>query len=52
MILDVGNDVFIGMQASVTQDVQDGSVIVGDSGKVLLVNDRRAKLLKKKYFNV
>lgn len=50
--LKIGNDVFVGMQAAVTQDVPDGAVVIGQPGTVLPPDDRRAKALRKKYFNV
>jgi sugar O-acyltransferase (sialic acid O-acetyltransferase NeuD family) len=50
--LTVGDDVFVGMHAAVVQDVEAGSVVVGGSGEVFTSDDRRAKVLKKKYFGV
>jgi sugar O-acyltransferase (sialic acid O-acetyltransferase NeuD family) len=46
----IGDDVFIGMQAAVVQDVAPGSVVIGQSGEILPADDRRAKFLKQKYF--
>lgn len=48
--VNVGDDVFVGMQAAVVQDVASGSVVIGQSGEVLPPDDRRAKFLKQKYF--
>ena len=50
--LKIGNDVFVGMHAAVTHDVKDGSVVVAEGAKVLPLEDRRARMIKKKYFNV
>jgi sugar O-acyltransferase (sialic acid O-acetyltransferase NeuD family) len=46
----VGDDVFVGMQAAIVQDVAPGSVVIGQSGEILPADDRRAKFLKQKYF--
>ncbi|WP_085909924.1 acetyltransferase [Kiloniella majae] len=46
----VGDDVFIAMDASVVKDVQSGSVIMGAKGEVLTLDDRRARIIKRKYF--
>lgn len=48
----VGNDCFIAMDASVTRNVADGSVVLGSGGEVYATDDRRAQALKKKYFKV
>jgi sugar O-acyltransferase (sialic acid O-acetyltransferase NeuD family) len=48
--LNIGDDVFVGMQAAVVQDVASGSVVIGQSGEILPADDRRAKFLKQKYF--
>jgi sugar O-acyltransferase (sialic acid O-acetyltransferase NeuD family) len=48
--VNVGDDVFVGMQAAVVQDVPSGSVVIGQSGEILPADDRRAKFLKQKYF--
>jgi sugar O-acyltransferase (sialic acid O-acetyltransferase NeuD family) len=46
----IGDDVFVGMQSAVVQDVAPGSVVIGQSGEILPADDRRAKFLKQKYF--
>ena len=46
----IGNDCFIAMDASITKDIPDGSVVLGVQGKVYNEDDRIAKTLKKKYF--
>ena len=48
----VGDDCFIAMNSAVTQDVPDGAVVVGPSGKVFPAEDRRARALKRKYFGI
>jgi len=50
--LTIGDDCFIAMDASVTTDLSDGSVVLGQSGVVLESSDRRARMIKKKYFNL
>lgn len=47
----IGDDTFIGMNAAVSNNVNSGSVVVGSSGRVLTSDDRRAQVLKRKYFN-
>ena len=48
----VGDDCFITMDASVTADLEPGSVVIGQSGEVFKPDDRRARALKKKYFKL
>lgn len=48
--LKVGDDVFVAMHAAVGQDVESGAVVIGQAGEVFPADDRRAKVLKKKYF--
>ena len=50
--LTIGDDVFVGMHAAVVQDVSTGAVVIGTAGEVFAADDRRAKVLKKKYFGV
>ena len=50
--LTVGDDVFVGMHVAVGQDVPAGAVMIGQTGEVFPADDRRAKVLKKKYFGV
>lgn len=48
----IGDDCFIGMSASVTRDVGDGAVVLGGTGEIYPADDRRAKVIKKKYFGL
>lgn len=46
----IGNDCFIAMDASVTQDMLDGAVALGTPAEIFNSEDRRARVIKKKYF--
>ena len=46
----IGDDVFVGMGASIVGDVSAGSVAIGQSADILAPDDRRARILKKRYF--
>ena len=46
----VGDDCFIGMDASVVRDLADGAVVLGASAEIFNAEDRRAKVIKKKFF--
>jgi len=48
--LTIGDDCFIAMDASVTRDLASGSVALGTQAEIYDVGDRRAKMIKKKYF--
>lgn len=48
----IGDDVFIGMDASVTKDVKDGAVVLGSASTILEKDDRKARALKKSYFKL
>lgn len=48
----IGGECFIAMDASVTTDVPDGAVVLGQSGRILGANDRRAKALKRRFFGL
>ncbi len=48
----IGSDCFIAMDASVTRDVADGSVVLGSAGTILPADDRRAQTIKRKYFKL
>jgi sugar O-acyltransferase (sialic acid O-acetyltransferase NeuD family) len=48
----VGDDCFIGMDASVTRDMPSGSVALAPQAEVYSEDDRRAKALKKLYFKL
>jgi acetyltransferase-like isoleucine patch superfamily enzyme len=47
---DIEDDCFIAMDASVTSNMPEGAVALGNSAKILLRDDRRAKIIKKNYF--
>ena len=46
----VGNDCFISMGAVISQDMPDGAVALAGSAKIYEAADRRARVLKQKYF--
>ena len=46
----VGNDVFVAMQVGVTTNLESGAVVLGHTGKTLSCDDRRAKVVKRKFF--
>lgn len=46
----VGDDCFITMDASITRDMSDGAVALGNPAEILDDADRRAQVIKKKYF--
>lgn len=46
----IGPDCFIAMDASVTQDMAEGAVAVGQPAAVHPADDRVARMLKRKYF--
>jgi len=46
----IADDCFIGMDASVVSNLDAGSVCVGHSGEVFKADDRRAQVLRRKYF--
>jgi sugar O-acyltransferase (sialic acid O-acetyltransferase NeuD family) len=48
----IGDDCFIAMDASVTHNVEAGSVVVGEPGKIFAPDDRRSRVLKKTYFQL
>jgi sugar O-acyltransferase (sialic acid O-acetyltransferase NeuD family) len=48
----VGNSVFVTMGATVTRDIEDGSVVVGAKGYILLRDSESATRLKSKYFDL
>lgn len=50
--IEVGERVFVAMDASVTKNVQDDAVVLGAQGKVLGPDENLAQRLKKKYFGV
>ena len=46
----IGDDVFVGMGASVTSKVKSGSVVLSDKSKIYDEDTRISKMIKKKYF--
>jgi sugar O-acyltransferase (sialic acid O-acetyltransferase NeuD family) len=48
--LKIGADCFVAMDASVTQDLADGSVALGSPANVHSADDKVARVLKRKYF--
>lgn len=48
----VGADCFVTMDASITRDLPDGSVILGAQPSVMEAGDRRGESIKKKYFKL
>lgn len=48
----IGDDCFVAMDASVTRDLASGSAVIGRSGEVLAPDDRRCRVIKKKYFQL
>jgi sugar O-acyltransferase (sialic acid O-acetyltransferase NeuD family) len=46
----VGDGCFVAMDASVNQNVPDGAVVLGQGGSIIPADDRRARVLKSKYF--
>jgi len=48
----IGDDCFIAMDASVTQDLSDGAVALGTPAETLGGEDRRAQVIKRKYFKL
>ena len=51
-IKNIGDSVFIAMDASVTKDIPDGAVVVGSSATVFKADNQIAIRLKKKKFNI
>jgi sugar O-acyltransferase (sialic acid O-acetyltransferase NeuD family) len=48
----IGDDCFITMDASVSRDLPSGSVALGSPAKILLSEDQRTNIIKKKYFKL
>jgi sugar O-acyltransferase (sialic acid O-acetyltransferase NeuD family) len=46
----IGNDCFIGMGAIITQNIENGSVILAPKSEIFIESDRKAKLIKRAYF--
>ena len=49
--INIGADCFIAMDASVTQNMADGSVALGTPATIHAAEDKIARLLKRKYFD-
>ena len=50
--INIGDSVFIAMDASVTKDIPDDAVVVGSPATVFKADNQIAIKLKKKYFNI
>ena len=50
--LEIGDDVFIAMDASVTKNIVDGGVALGNACEIFPSDDRRAQKIKKSYFKL
>ena len=50
--LTIGDDCFIAMDASISRDMEAGSVALGSPAVILSEDDRKARIIKKKYFNL
>ena len=48
----VGDDCFVAMDASVVGDLDNRSVALGTSGTILKSDDKRARIIKRKYFGI
>ena len=48
----IGKDSFITMGANVTREMPNGSVALAVSSEIYLESDRRARMIKKSYFNI
>jgi len=48
----LGDECFVGMGASVTQNLEGGSVVLSESSQMLAPDDRRARALKRQYFKI
>ena len=48
----VGDDCFVAMDASVINDLGDGSVVLGASCDTFKYDDTRARIIKRKYFGI
>ena len=50
--LNIGSDSFISMDASVTKDVDDGSVVLGAKSEIFDSDSKIARMIRKKYFGI
>ena len=50
--IEVGDDVFIGMDSSITKNMKSGSVSISGSTQFFEKDDRRAIAIKKSYFKL
>jgi len=48
----IGDDCFITMDASINKDMQAGSVALGVSGEILNTDNKKANIIKKRYFKL
>ena len=50
--LSIGDDCFIAMDASIIKDMKSGSIALGMQAEIMDANDRKAKIIKKKYLQL
>ena len=50
--LNIGDDVFIGMDATIVKNMKNGSVALGEGSNILEPDDRKAYIIKKSYFKL
>jgi len=50
--LTIGDDCFIAMDASISRDMEAGSVALGSPAVIMSEDDRKARVIKKKYFKL
>lgn len=48
----IGDDVFVSMAASVTKDVADGEMVLGQADDIIAADDRRARAIRRSYFGL
>jgi sugar O-acyltransferase (sialic acid O-acetyltransferase NeuD family) len=48
----INDDCFIAMDASVTQNMPNGSIAIGSGANIFESGDRRARVIRKRYFNI
>ena len=48
----VGDDCFITMDASIVSDLKSGAVALGAKGTIFEIDDKRAQMIKRKYFGI
>ncbi len=48
----IGDDVFVGMDASITKDIANGGVVLAPGSSIYDASDRKARVIKKSYFRL